>query len=465
MKFEHLIIALLIPVGLLLIAGGAAFQQFQYWAMAQSYATSSNTSKMVQVSSLPDLRVVSNRPLPALSSSLSKPTEVKPAEPEKEKPAKVNVSSSNNASLNSQPALALKTSQTAETQIPTTRPGALAKAEIETKPKPATKTRPKPLGLMADSSSAEPAIEQNDTGSAFVPQPIVVVYDDEIVIEFPKELASPQNIKRAISRVLLSPNPYAEQDLLSLEPLEYRQRPAFYRRVVDTKQQPIRYPRGAFEYADYLMAHHQTKTKDAEGEFVSLHIPLQTSNLAEPARQYEPWVMGFAQDFNIDPALVFAIMETESRFDSQAVSRSQAKGLMQIKPNAAGRDVYQYIDFRLDAPSDAELFDAENNIRIGTAYLSLLKHDYFADIRHPESREMVAISSYNGGMSTVWRLFGSTPEQAVAQINKLNPRQVYRKLRYDHASDETRRYLDKVLKAKTRYQALLGEDANLIASR
>lgn len=462
MKFEHLIIALLIPVGLLLIAGGAAFQQFQYWAMAQSYATSSNTSKMLQVSSLPDLRVVSNRPLPALSSSLSKPTEVKPAESEKQKPAKVNVSSSNNASLNSQPALALKTNQVTETQIQTTRPVAFAKAEIETKPEP--KSNIKPPGLVVE-SSVEPAIEQKDTSSAFAPQPIVVVYDDEIVIEFPKELASPQNIKRAVSRVLLSPNPYAEQDLLSLEPLEYRQRPAFYRRVVDAKKQPIRYPRGAFEYADYLMARHQTENKDAEGEFVSLHIPLQTSNLAEPARQYEPWVMGFAQDFNIDPALVFAIMETESRFDSQAVSRSQAKGLMQIKPNAAGRDVYQYVDFRLDAPSDAELFDAENNIRIGTAYLSLLKHDYFADIHDPESREMVAISSYNGGMSTVWRLFGSTPEQAVAQINKLNPRQVYRKLRYDHASDETRRYLDKVLQAKTRYQALLGEDANLIASR
>ena len=460
MKFEHLIIALLIPVGLLLIAGGAAFQQFQYWAMAQSYAVTTSTSKIAQVSSLPDLRVVSNRPLPALTSSVSKPTEVKSVETEKVKHVKLNASissnSSLNTSLNAQPVQTLQTKQPKPAvQNPTTRPRGLAKAELETKPRSA--------GLVK--SPADPVITQNDSDSAFEPQPIVVVYDDEIVIEFPKQLATPQNIKRAVSRVLLSPNPYAEQDLLSLEPLEYRQRPAFYRRVVDAKQQPIRYPRAAFEYADYLMARHQTESKDEEGEFVSLHIPLQASNLAEPARQYEPWVMGFSQDFNIDPALVFAIMETESRFDSQAVSRSQAKGLMQIKPNAAGRDVYQYVDFRLDAPSDAELFDAENNIRIGTAYLSLLKHDYFADIRHPESREMVAISSYNGGMSTVWRLFGDTPDKAVAQINKLNPRQVYRKLRYDHASDETRRYLDKVLQAKTRYQALLGEDANLIASR
>lgn len=460
MKFEHLIIALLIPVGLLLIAGGAAFQQFQYWAMAQSYTATTSTSKIAQVSSLPDLRVVSNRPLPALTPSVSKPTEVKPAETEKVKNVKLNASissnSSLNTSLNAQPAQTLQTKQSKPAiQIPTTRPGGLAKAELETKPKSP--------GLVK--STTPPAITQNDSGSAFAPQPVVVVYDDEIVIEFPKDLASPQNIKRAVSRVLLSPDPYAEQNLLSLEPLDYQKRPAFYRRVVDAKKQPIRYPRGAFEYADYLMANLQTESKDEEGEFVSLHIPLQASNLAEPARQYEPWVMGFAQDFNIDPALVFAVMETESRFDSQAVSRSQAKGLMQIKPNAAGRDVYQYVDFRLDAPTDAELFDAENNIRIGTAYLSLLKHDYFADIRHPESREMVAISSYNGGMSTVWRLFGDTPEQAVEQINKLKPRQVYRKLRYDHASDETRRYLDKVLQAKTRYQALLGEDANLIASR
>lgn len=463
MKFEHLIIALLIPVGLLLIAGGAAFQQFQYWAMAQSYATSSNTSKMLEVSSLPELRVVSNRPLPALTSSLSKPTEAKPAESENPKLVKTNLPESNPTQLKAQSVLAVQTKQISQTPpTPTTRPGALAKGEIEPKPEP--KSNLKSPGQVVE-PSVEPTLEQKETGSAFAPQPVVVVYDDEVVIEFPKKLASPQNIKRAVSRVLLSPDPYAEQDLLSLEPINYQQRPAFYRRVVDNNQQPIRYPRAAFNYADYLMTHHQTSLKDEEGEFVSLHIPLQTSNLAEPARQYEPWVMGFAQDFNIDPALVFAIMETESRFDAQAVSRSQAKGLMQIKPNAAGRDVYQYIDFRLDAPSDAELFDAENNIRIGTAYLSLLKHDYFADIQHPESREMVAISSYNGGMSTVWRLFGASPEQAVAQINKLSPRQVYRKLRYDHASDETRRYLDKVLQAKSRYQTLLGEDANLIASR
>ncbi|MBE0494052.1 MAG: DUF3393 domain-containing protein [Thiomicrospira sp.] len=451
MKFEHLIIALLIPAGLLLIAGGAAFQQFQYWAIAQSYAASSS-AQVPQVRSLPEMRVVSNRPLPVSTSAVSEPN-----------PDVV--------SLSVRPGLALQTAQPASVaQAPTTRPGASLKPEpnFETKPetKPESKhaSKLKPPGLVVESALAS-VVKQNHASSAFPLQPIVVVYDNEIVIEFPKQLATPQNIKRAVSRVLLSPDPYAEQDLLSLQPLEYRQRPAFYRRVVDAKQQPIRYPRAAFEYADYLMANNQTKTKDQEGEFVSLRIPLQTSNLAEPARQYEPWVLGFAQDFNIDPALVFAVMETESHFNPQAVSRSQAKGLMQIKPNAAGRDVYQYVDFRLDAPSDADLFDAENNIRIGTAYLSLLKYDYFADIQHPESREMVAISSYNGGMSTVWRLFGDTPEQAVEQINKLNPRQVYRKLRYDHASDETRRYLDKVLQAKARYQAILGEDANLIASR
>jgi membrane-bound lytic murein transglycosylase C len=39
----------------------------------------------------------------------------------------------------------------------------------------------------------------------------------------------------------------------------------------------------------------------------------------------------------------------------------------------------------------------------------------------------------------------------------MKPNQVYRKLRYDHHSDETRRYLDKVMKAETKYRELLQE--------
>lgn len=440
MKFEQFIMALLIPVGLLLIAGGVAFQHFQNWAYlspahldvsgTSSYnptaynASTYNTyyvSAQDSVESPPSsMRLVSNAYL----------SHQRPAAPPPQTPPAIEVAET-------EPTQTLP-------QIPYSSPLA------------ATQAKPQPLAQSEVLKAEDIKVSE---------QAELVVYQDELVLVFPQDVASEQNIKRAVARVLLSPDPFHLQNLLKQTPIEYRQRPGLYRQVLDSQQQPIRYPRQAFNFAEYLMRHHQRHVEDESGRYVHVHIARVPSNLSDPARRFEPWVLKFADHFNVSPALVFAVMETESHFNPYAISRSNALGLMQIKPNAAGRDVYQYIDFRLDAPSDEVLFDAENNIRIGTAYLGLLKHDYFADIRSPEVREMIAISSYNGGLTTVWRLFGDTPEQAIAQINRMNPRQVYRTLRYEHASDETRRYLDKVLQAKQRYSALLGDDARLLAWR
>ncbi|MDX1796798.1 MAG: transglycosylase SLT domain-containing protein, partial [Hydrogenovibrio sp.] len=116
-----------------------------------------------------------------------------------------------------------------------------------------------------------------------------------------------------------------------------------------------------------------------------------------------------------------------------------------------------YVDLKPGKPSKQDLFDSEQNIRMGVAYLSLLKHDYLSSILNDKIKQMVTISSYNGGIRTVLGLFGSTPERAIQKLNRMNPAQVYRKLRYDHHSDETRRYLDKVLKAEVKYRALLND--------
>jgi membrane-bound lytic murein transglycosylase C len=411
MKFEQFIMMLLLPVGLLLVAGGAAFHHFQYLMGAKE--DSALLSEPAKTSVMTYTRVYNDAVYSSRMLFNSADHAVKPA-PEK--------------------------------------PIRAGDANADNTPNPA------PMEVEQWAPIKQPSVSRPA-------KPTIVGYDHELVIEFDAELATPQNIKRAISRVLLSSDPYAETDLLSLSPLEIRQRPALYRRVLDQNAEPIRYPRSAYLYADYLMQNHRFESEDEEGRFVRIHIPLQPSNLPEPSRRYEAWVMELAQDFNVSPALVFAIMEVESHFNPLAVSRSNAKGLMQIKADAAGKDVYQLIDFRWDAPSDQELFDAYQNIRIGTGYLSLLKHDYFAQIRRADVREMLAISSYNGGMTTVWRLFGRNPTEAIATINRMSPTQVYRKLRYDHHSDETRRYLDKVLQAKAKYQTLLGEDARVLASR
>lgn len=288
-------------------------------------------------------------------------------------------------------------------------------------------------------------------------QPELVIYEDEAVIEFPKALATRQNMTLAIARVLLSPAPEKERYLLAKNSLQMANRPFFYNRVRDQKNRKIRYPKQAFRYAQFLLETSLETYGDEEGEFVAVRIPLKPYGLRGPAKNYQAWVENYAKQFSINPTLVYAVMETESAFNPKAISRSNAVGLMQVKAHTAGKDVYEYVDFKNGQPSLNELFDSEQNIRVGTAYLGLLKHDYLSRIDNEKIKELLTISSYNGGLSTVLGLFGKDREQAIQRLNRMSPNVVYRMLTREHPSDETRRYLDKVLKAESKYKDMLDE--------
>ncbi|MDX1346901.1 MAG: murein transglycosylase domain-containing protein [Thiomicrorhabdus chilensis] len=322
------------------------------------------------------------------------------------------------------------------------------------------RTKRESQNTLSDATSDRP-VEIETSGLKASPQaegvspPTVIVYDDELVVEFAASGLSNQMLKRALSRLLLSDAPFTE-NLLSTDTIRFRKRPYFYKRVLDQSQKPIRYPANAFEYVDYLLASdHINKVTDEEGEFLVVHIPLVSRDYPQPVQRYQQWVETYAKQFEIEPSLVFAVMETESGFKPDAVSRSQALGLMQLKPHTAGKDVYKHIDFKQGMPNKTDLFDEQNNIRMGTAYLGLLNNDYLSGVRNPENKELLTIASYNGGLSTVLKLFGETSQSAIQRINRLHPRQVYRKLRFEHDSDETRRYLDKVLRAKSKYEQIL----------
>ncbi len=285
--------------------------------------------------------------------------------------------------------------------------------------------------------------------------PSFIQYTDALVIEVPKAIATPLNLKRMISRVLLSPAMVGGEDLLSVAPIKVQHKPWFYRQVTNQFGQAIRYPAAATEYAHYLLQSHTQEVSDEDGTFVLIKIPRVENRLLTNIERYKPWVDTYSRQFNVPKELVFAIIEVESAFNPRAVSKSNALGLMQIKANAAGRDVYQYVDGRAGQPSPEALFDAQNNLRMGIAYMGLLKHDYLLEVRNPKIKEMLSISSYNAGISRTLKLFAPTPEEAISRVNQLHPKRVYRTLRYEHASSEARQYLDKVLKAKARYSELL----------
>ncbi|MDX1795488.1 MAG: murein transglycosylase domain-containing protein, partial [Hydrogenovibrio sp.] len=132
---------------------------------------------------------------------------------------------------------------------------------------------PSPVARKAVLTSVTPQVEPSKK-TVNRQQPALVVYPDELVIEFPKSLATLTNIKKAVSRLLLSKRPLQEYDLLSNRKLDLRHRPYFYRKVLDQFRNPIRYPKQAYRYADYLIDHGSEELDDEEGRFIAIHIPL-----------------------------------------------------------------------------------------------------------------------------------------------------------------------------------------------
>jgi membrane-bound lytic murein transglycosylase C len=96
-------------------------------------------------------------------------------------------------------------------------------------------------------------------------------------------------------------------------------------------------------------------------------------------------------------------------------------------------------------PTKDYLFDAQNNIELGTAYLGVLSSKQLDYVSNPTSREYCVISAYNTGPSNVLKAFSQDKVAAVNTINSLEPPGVYEKLRTGLPYEETRQYLVRVV--------------------
>ncbi len=79
------------------------------------------------------------------------------------------------------------------------------------------------------------------------------------------------------------------------------------------------------------------------------------------------YTYALCEEYGVDYNLVKAVISTESSWNHKAVSRSDARGLMQIKPQTA------FTEFK--TPS-GDLFDPYVNVTLGVMYLSRLTHKY-----------------------------------------------------------------------------------------
>jgi len=105
--------------------------------------------------------------------------------------------------------------------------------------------------------------------------------------------------------------------------------------------------------------------------------------------KHKNYVLIYAEKYNIDVSLIYAIIKTESNFDAKAVSPSNARGLMQIIPSTA-----KWIASELNIDyNDEILFNSETNINFGCFYIDYL-FKKFNDMD-------IVICAYNAGETIV----------------------------------------------------------------
>ncbi len=107
--------------------------------------------------------------------------------------------------------------------------------------------------------------------------------------------------------------------------------------------------------------------------------------------RYEEIVKEYADEFDMDKYLIYAVIRTESNFDQYAVSSAGAYGLMQLQEETA-QDCADDLDMEVDLPDD--LYDPDINIRLGVYYLDWLLDNYDGNLDY-------AIAAYNGGIGNV----------------------------------------------------------------
>ncbi len=195
----------------------------------------------------------------------------------------------------------------------------------------------------------------------------------------------------------------------------------------------------------------------ATKKVVSYKINLPNNSLAARASQYQPMALEQSDKWSVDPALVMAIMHSESAFRPKAKSHVPAFGLMQIVPSSAGRDVNKQVR-NIDAPMKIDdLYQPPINVETGTAYLHILNSKYLKTIKDDESRLYCTIAAYNTGAGNVARAFNSDRSTNIRKasevINQLSPQQVYDQLIRNLPYDETKNYLKKVSSRMDLYQS------------
>lgn len=108
--------------------------------------------------------------------------------------------------------------------------------------------------------------------------------------------------------------------------------------------------------------------------------------------KFEKEISLAANEFGIEKKLIASIINAESSFNENAVSKKGAVGLMQVLPSTASWVSLTNFNFEKEV-GESELFSPLTNIRVGTCYIKYLL-EKFGNLN-------VALCAYNAGEGTV----------------------------------------------------------------
>lgn len=117
-------------------------------------------------------------------------------------------------------------------------------------------------------------------------------------------------------------------------------------------------------------------------------------------REFTKQIQKESQTQKVDPFFIYSLIRQESAFRTEALSSSNAMGLMQIIP-PTGQELAQ--DLKIKNYETQQLYQPDLNIRLGTMYIARLTRSFGGNMSY-------ALAAYNAGPTKVRRWMNFRPQ-------------------------------------------------------
>ena len=149
---------------------------------------------------------------------------------------------------------------------------------------------------------------------------------------------------------------------------------------------------------------------------------------------FEERVKFFSQKYTLDEFLVYSVIREESHFDKEAVSVSDARGLMQLLPSTALEAAPKA---GLSSFETSQLFSPDTNLNLGCYYLSWLLEIFGGNFA-------LSLAGYNGGPTSAKVWYEKNGSLDIDEFVEEIP------------FEQSRNYVKKILRSYAAYEAVYG---------